>query len=81
MAFVEKGKWGGGPICYYCGKRHKGGWREYPRASNKKKSKTADMVGSGNFDPRTRNKWDNTHTTATPKVKKGEVQAAVNQNS
>ena len=28
VAFMEKGKWDGGPICYCCGKRHKGGWRE-----------------------------------------------------
>ena len=39
------------------------------------------MVGSGNFDPRTGNKWDNTHKTATPKVKKGVVQAAVEEDS
>ena len=39
------------------------------------------MVGSGNFDPRTGKKWDNTHKTATPKVKKGVVQAAVEEDS
>ena len=39
------------------------------------------MVGSGNFDPRTGKKWDTTHKTATPKVKKGVVQAAVEEDS
>ena len=39
------------------------------------------MVGSGHFDPRTGKKWDNTHNTATPKVKKGVVQAAVKDDS
>ena len=38
------------------------------------------MVGSGNFDPRTGNKWDNTHKTDTPKVKKGVVQAVVEED-
>ena len=44
---------------------------------NKEQLKTADMVGFGNFDPRTGKKWDNTHKTSTRKVKKGVVQAAV----
>ena len=39
------------------------------------------MVGLGHFDPRTVKKWDNTHKTATPKVKKGVVQAAVKEKS
>ena len=43
IAYLEKGKWDGGPICYCCGKRHKGGWQEFPKASNKYKLKTADM--------------------------------------
>ena len=34
------------------------------------------MVSLGNFYPRTGKKWDNTQKTATPKVKKGAVQAA-----
>ena len=38
------------------------------------------MVGSGNFDPRTGNKWDTTPRTATPKVKKEMVQAAVEED-
>ena len=38
------------------------------------------MVGSGHFDPRTGNKWDDTHKTATPKVKKGVVQATVEED-
>ena len=38
------------------------------------------MVGSGHFDPRTGKKWDNTHKTATPKVNKGVVQAAVKED-
>ena len=50
VAFVEKGEWGGGPIYYCCIERHKDGWRDFPKASNKEKSKTADMVGLGNFD-------------------------------
>ena len=81
IAFVEKGKWYGGPIFYYCSKRHIGGWREFSKASNKEKSKTADMVGLGHFDPRTVNKWDNTNKTATPKIKRGVVQAAVKEDS
>ena len=47
---------------------------------NKEKSKTADMVGSGHFDPRTGKKWDTTPKTATPKVKKGVVQAMVKED-
>ena len=43
--------------------------------------KTADMVGSGNFNPRTGKKWYNNHKTATPKSKKGVVQAAVEDYS
>ena len=39
------------------------------------------MVGLGNFNPRTGKKWNNTHKTATPKVKKGVVQAAVAEDS
>ena len=39
------------------------------------------MVGSGNFDPRTGKKWDTTPNTATPKAKKGVVQAAIEENS
>ena len=27
VALVEKGNWGGVPVCYCCGKRHKGGLR------------------------------------------------------
>ena len=81
IAFVEKRKWEDGPICYYCGERNKGGWQEFLKVSNKEKLKTADMVGSGNFDPRTGKKWDNTHKTATPKAKKGVVQAAVEEDS
>ena len=60
VAFVVKVKWDGGPICYCCGEIHEGGWQECPKASNKEKSKTADTVGSGNFNPRTGKKWDNT---------------------
>ena len=37
------------------------------------------MVGSGHFDPRTGKKWDNTHNNTTPKVKKGVVQAAIEE--
>ena len=39
------------------------------------------MVGLGHFDPRMRKKWDTTPKTATPKVKKGVVQAAVEEHS
>ena len=39
------------------------------------------MVGSGYFDPITGKKWDNTHKNATHKVKKGVVQAAVEEDS
>ena len=39
------------------------------------------MVGSGHFDPRTGKKWDTTPKTTTPKVKKGVVQAAVEEDS
>ena len=39
------------------------------------------MVGLGNFDPRMGKKWDNTHKTSTPKVKKGVVQAAVEEDT
>ena len=39
------------------------------------------MVGSGNFDPRTGKKQDNTHKTSTPKVKEGVVQAEVEEDS
>ena len=39
------------------------------------------MVYLGHFYPRTGKKWDNTHKTATPKVKKGVVQAAVEEDS
>ena len=81
VAFLEKGKWYGGPICYYCGERHEDGWWECPKASNKEKSKTFDMVGLGHFDPRTGKKWDTTPKTATSKVKKGVVQAAVREDS
>ena len=81
VAFVEKGKWDGGTICYCCGKIHEGGWRECPKASNKEKLKTAGMAGSGHFDPRTGKKWESTHKTATPKVKKGVVQAVVKEDS
>ena len=81
IAFVLKVKWGGVPIFYCCGERHKGGWRECPKASNKENSKTSDMVGSGHFDPRTGKKWDNTHKTATSKVKKGVVQDTVEEDS
>ena len=77
----KKGKWGGVSICYFCVKRHEGGWRECLRASNKEKLKTADMVGSGHFDPITGKKWDTTPKTATSKVKKGVVQAAVREDS
>ena len=38
------------------------------------------MVRSGHFDPRTGNKWNTTHKTATPKVKKGVVQSAVKED-
>ena len=48
---------------------------------NKEKSKTADMFGSGHFDPRTGKKWDTTPKTATPKVKKGVAQATVEEDS
>ena len=44
------------------------------------KSKTSDMVGSGHFDPKTGKNWDTTPKTATPKVKKGIVQAAVEED-
>ena len=81
VALVEKGKWDGGPICYCCGKIHEGEWRECPKASNKEKSKTVDMVDSGNLYPRAVKKWDNTHKNATPKVKKGVVQYAVEEDS
>ena len=77
VVFMEKGKWDGGTICYCCGKIHEGGWRECPKASKKETSKKAAIVGPGHFDPRTGNKWDNTHKTATPKVKKGVVQDVV----
>ena len=49
------------------------------KASNKENSKTANIVGLGNFDPRTGKKWENTHKTATPVVNKGGVQAAVEE--
>ena len=62
-------------------RRHKVGWRECPKVSNKEKSKTADMVGSGHFDTRTGKKWDNNQKTATPKVNKGVVQADVEEDS
>ena len=39
------------------------------------------MVGLGHFNPRTGKKWDNTHKTATPKVKKEVVHAAVKKDS
>ena len=78
---MEKGKWDGGPICYCCGERHEGGWQDFPKASNKENPKTADMVGSGNFYLRTGKKWDNTHKTTTPKVKKGVVYAAFKEDS
>ena len=39
------------------------------------------MVGSGNSDPRTVKKWDNTNKTATPKVKKGVLQSAFEKDS
>ena len=39
------------------------------------------MVGLGHFYPRTGKKWYNTHKTATPKVKKGVVQAVVEEYS
>ena len=80
IAFAEKGKWGGGLIYYCCGKRHEGRWREFPKASNQEKSKTADMVGLGNFDHRMGKKWDNTHKTTITKVKKGVVQAVVEED-
>ena len=38
------------------------------------------MVGSGHFDTRTVKKWYNTHNTATPKVKKGVMQTAVEED-
>ena len=37
------------------------------------------MVGPGHFGPRTGKKWDTTPKTATPKVKKGVVKAAVEE--
>ena len=43
--------------------------------------KTADMVSSGHFDPKTGKKWDNIQKTATPKFKKGVVQAVVEEDS
>ena len=79
VAFAEKGKWDGGPICYCCVEIHKRGWQECLKASNKEESKTAYIVCSGHFNIRTGKKWDNTHKTATPKVKKGVVQAAVEE--
>ena len=81
VAFVKKGKWDGGTICYCCGKRHKCGWWDCPKAWNKEKSKTADMVGSGNFDPITGKNWYTTPKNATPKVKKGVVHATVEEDS
>ena len=51
------------------------------QASNNKESKTADMVSTGNFDPRTGKNWDNTPKTATPKVKKVVVKAAVEEDN
>ena len=81
VVFVEKGKWDGSPICYCCVKRHKGRWWECPKASNKEKSKTADMVGFGHFYLRTVKKWDNIHKNTTPKVKKEVVQDAVEEYS
>ena len=53
VAFLEKGKWDGGTICYCCGERYEGGWRECLKASNKEKSKISNMVGLGHFDPKT----------------------------
>ena len=38
------------------------------------------MVGSGHFDTRTGKRWFTTPKTATPKVKKGVVQAVVEEN-
>ena len=73
VAFIEKGKWYCGHIFYCCGNRHKVRLQECLKASNKEKSKTADTVGSGNFNPRTGKKWYNTHKTSTPKVKNGVV--------
>ena len=35
VAFVEKGKWDGGPIWYCCEEIHKGGWQGCPKISNK----------------------------------------------
>ena len=51
-----------------------------PEVINKEKSKTGDMFGSGHFDPRTGKKWDNTHKTATPKVKREVLQALVEED-
>ena len=35
VAFLEKGKWDGGPICYCCGEIHEGRWQECLKAPNK----------------------------------------------
>ena len=45
------------------------------------KAKDSGHGWLGHFDPRTGNKCDNTHKTATLKVKKGVVHAAVKEDS
>ena len=52
-----------------------------PEGIKQRKVKDSGHGRLGVFRSQNRKNWDNTHKTATPKVKKGVVQAAVEEDS